>query len=320
MALDVKKNYDLLFLIPDGLWRVTPTGEVISNVSAPDGCPDFHHEMYVENENTAWTMNIEILNEGYPTIPADIGDTIVQWKLNNDQVSTVAKTSEFISRDDRFPPESNLIAFTYVACKNLSITKPNTEDWTHGNSLKVSEDGDFLVFSSRSLSTVYLLDRDTYQLSYKIGGSESDFTFGTGANFSVQHSVFMLSHDRLLLFDNGMYNELNPRISRGLLLKINFDTMEVTKIWDYFVSVNTTCFAQFMGSSVKHEDDDGNESFLINFSTCNWVNGASSDISYIAELDSNGNEKGLYVYNVVDSWFNYRARPYDSILGEFYPY
>jgi len=129
-----------------------------------------------------------------------------------------------------------------------------------------------------------------------------------------------LSHNRLLLFDNAQYNELNPRISRGLLLDINFDTMEVTKIWEYVLSVNNTCFAQFMGSAVKHEDKNEVERYVINFSTCNWVNGASSDISYVAELDKDGNEKGLYTYNVVDSWFNYRARPYDTILGEHYPY
>jgi len=314
---DVRSDNDIVLYALDGLLRISPQGEIKNNVTT-DGCPDFHHEAYLENDNTVWALNIEILDEGYPAVPADVGDTLVRWKINSGDVSVMAKTSNFVSRDNRFPPESNLVAFTYIPCKNRSIPQSNTRDWTHGNSLTVSGDGNYLVFSARSLSSVYLLDKETYELKYTIGGAFSDFDFGADANFSSQHSVFLLNQNRLLLFDNGVYN--TERVSRGLLLRLNFNTMEATKIWDYHVSLNTSCFSQFTGSARKYIDENDVVKYLINFPTCNWNFAGKSGLSYVAELDENGNELGLYVYNVADSSFNYRARPYDTIIGEYYPY
>jgi len=186
-AYDVRSDHDIVLYALDGLLRITPQGEIKNNVTT-DGCPDFHHEAFLENDNTVWSLNIEILDAGYPTVPADVGDTMVRWKIHSGEVSIETKTSNFISRETRFPPESNLVAFTYIPCKNRSIPQSKTQDWTHGNSLSVSEDGNYLVFSARSLSTVYLLDIETYELKYRIGGELSDFDFGVDEIFQL--SIF----------------------------------------------------------------------------------------------------------------------------------
>ena len=67
-------------------------------------------------------------------------------------------------------------------------------EWTHGNCLNVTPDGDLLV-SFRLTSTVGIADRATGAFKWKWGPGEIDH----------QHHPTWLDNGRVLIFDNGSH-------------------------------------------------------------------------------------------------------------------
>ena len=82
------------------------------------------------------------------------------------------------------------------------LTPAGNVDYFHLNSIGIDVDGDLLV-SSRHTSTVYKLDRRTGAVRWRLGGKNSDFSFGPGAAFNFQHDVRSHADGTLTLFDNG---------------------------------------------------------------------------------------------------------------------
>lgn len=291
-----------------------PWGTLVKEVGT-DGCPDFHHEMFLDtrNERYAWTMNIEMVYNG--SSPVQIGETFIKWDTKLNTLEQVAKTTDFISINVR-TPLSDLPFFGYIPCKNLSVLNP--ADWTHGNAIVRSpHHKKFMVYSARSLHAVFIFDKDFQNLLYTVGGPTSDFTFPNPNDvFTTQHTPQILrnknnnnQHLKLLVFDNGIEHP-TPH-SRALLLKLDLNTMEATKIWDYRLSLNPNCLGNFTGSAYELEDGD----FLVNFPTCAW-NFAIPNTAYIVRLDKNGQQKWIYSQYKPNTFFNYRAQESGSVVGE----
>jgi len=261
-----------------------------------------------------------VVNDSYPTFPAQVGDTFVRWNTINNEIEVREKTSTFISTNTRIPAESDLTAFLYRPCaaKNASIPQSNSDDWTHGNSLSQSENWKYMVYSSRSLNSVYIFDKQITEVVAVVGGPASTITFPNPSDvFTVQHSAYLLNENKLLVFDNAMYN--TDRRSRALLLQLDLDAHTAVKIWDYHLSLNTSCFAQFTGSAVPFYTEEGIRHIIVDFPTCDWTN-TNDGVSYVVELDGNGNELIAYEYHISGLWFNYRARGSQTVAGEYHPY
>ncbi|MDH5334101.1 MAG: arylsulfotransferase family protein [Thermoleophilia bacterium] len=75
-------------------------------------------------------------------------------------------------------------------------------DYFHINSVDVDLDGN-LVVSARNTSAVYKIDRASGQVMWRLGGRNSDFDLGPGADFMYQHDARAHTNGTLTLFDNG---------------------------------------------------------------------------------------------------------------------
>ena len=82
-----------------------------------------------------------------------------------------------------------------------------TIDYSHGNSIDVDFDGNWLI-SSRHMDEVTKIDRQTGEIIWRLGGKNNDFTFLNDADlFYHQHDARRLANGNLLLFDNGAVGE-----------------------------------------------------------------------------------------------------------------
>lgn len=93
----------------------------------------------------------------------------------------------------------------------------NRKEWTHANSLDLTNDGNLLV-SFRQTSTIGIVDVNTGKYIWK---------WGPGI-VSHQHNPNMLSNGNILLFDNGAHRR---GMNYSRLLEINPESNEI--VWEY---------------------------------------------------------------------------------------
>jgi hypothetical protein len=108
-------------------------------------------------------------------------------------------------------------------------------DHFHVNSIDVDLDGNLLV-SGRNTSTVYKLDRSSGEIIWRLGGTNSDFTFNDGAAFGWQHDVRRRPDGTISMFDNGtdgVPGQAVERQSRGLVLDVDMTFMQASRSIDY---------------------------------------------------------------------------------------
>ncbi len=92
-------------------------------------------------------------------------------------------------------------------------------EWTHGNSINVTSDGNYLV-SFRQTSTVGIVDRESGRFIWKWGPGE----------VSHQHNPSFLDNGRVLLFDNGSHRRA-PNTNYSRVVEIDPANNEIA--WDY---------------------------------------------------------------------------------------
>ena len=92
-------------------------------------------------------------------------------------------------------------------------------EWTHGNSINVTADGNYLV-SFRQTSTVGIVDRESGRFIWKWGPGE----------VSHQHNPSFLDNGRVLLFDNGAHRRA-PNTNYSRIVEIDPANNEIA--WDY---------------------------------------------------------------------------------------
>lgn len=115
-------------------------------------------------------------------------------------------------------------------------------DYMHTNAIEVDFDGNLLI-SSRGLSEITKIDRETGSIVWRMGGKQNEFTFTNDAGFSAQHDIRRLSNGNLTLFDNG--NRASPAHSRAVEYQITPGTTQITRVWQY--PQDYSLFAPFMG-------------------------------------------------------------------------
>ncbi len=103
-------------------------------------------------------------------------------------------------------------------------------DYFHINSVDLDGDGNLLI-SSRSMQTVYKLDRRGAIL-WRLGGKHSDFEIGPGAGFAWQHHARRRPDGTLTIFDNGATPAVEKR-SRGLILDLDEHAMTASLVHQY---------------------------------------------------------------------------------------
>jgi hypothetical protein len=104
-------------------------------------------------------------------------------------------------------------------------------DYFHINSIDVDSDGNLLI-SARNTWAVYKLDRQTKGIMWRLGGKESSFVMGAGAQFEWQHDARRRPDGTITLFDDAAAPEEETR-SRGLVLLLDKSTMSASVVGQY---------------------------------------------------------------------------------------
>jgi len=150
-------------------------------------------------------------------------------------------------------------------CNHVSLLA-STIDYVHMNSIEVDKDGN-LLFSSRHLSEVTKINRQTGEILWRLGGKQNQFTFiNDDVGISYQHDARSHGGGRYTIFDNGNYHtsvddslddnravelgvtQADP-FSRAVEYLLDTLTMSATLVWEY--RHDPIRFSQWMGNAQR---------------------------------------------------------------------
>jgi hypothetical protein len=180
------------------------------------------HESHITPQGT-------MLLTSYPLVQTDlssIGGPTDGWVLDGvaQEVDIATGKVVFEWRALDHVPVSD----TYQVRASDEGTRDKPFDYFHLNSVQLDGE-DHLLVSARHTHTVYDVDRATGDVTWRLGGKHSDFTFGPGAAFAWQHDAQRQDDRTVTLFDN----ERDPTSARGLRLALDTDTMTASLVTEY---------------------------------------------------------------------------------------
>lgn len=199
--------------------------------------------------------------------------------------------------------KTNKVLWSWDATKAVSPkesylpnpTRPEVAyDFVHANSVNLDTDGNLLV-SSRHTHTVYKVDKKTKKIIWKLGGKDSDFTFGPGARFAWQHDAQRQPDGTISLFDN-VSSIANDRGKRSKGLQLRLDETKNT----------ATVVRSFVNPVTKINNTQGNLQALPNG---NWFVGWGGTGNNVSEFSADSKQlfEGKYPSPRTESYRAYRA-------------
>ncbi|MBN1479514.1 T9SS C-terminal target domain-containing protein [candidate division KSB1 bacterium] len=190
-----------------------------------------------------------------------------------------------------FTPEGDLI-FQWRAWDHFDIRDVQLEDvrgnsirFPHMNAIDIDDDGHILL-SSRHLSEVTKIHRQTGEIIWRLSGAHNQFTFVNDPlnGFRSQHDIRALGNATYTVFDNG--NLHRPPVSRAVEYKVDVNKKTATLIW------------QFRDQPDKYSEWMGNVQRLPNNNTLiNWADGSLPKLTEVRP-DGKKSFEMWYVENI----------------------
>ncbi|MGB5896235.1 MAG: aryl-sulfate sulfotransferase [Ignavibacteriaceae bacterium] len=122
--------------------------------------------------------------------------------------------------------------FNIIDAVHEDLTQ-HTIDYIHMNSIAVDYDGNIII-SSRHLSEVTKINRQTGEIIWHLGGENNDFAF-INDNFGISYQHFARpvegKPNHYTIFDNGNYH--NPHFSRAVEFQLDTLNKTASKVWEY---------------------------------------------------------------------------------------
>jgi hypothetical protein len=123
--------------------------------------------------------------------------------------------------------ETGLVIFEWHSLGNIALSesyKPVSRgrdpyDYMHINSVALDAAND-IVISARAPRAVYRISRATGRVVWRLGGRRSDFTFGPGARFALQHDARPQPDGTLTIYDNSAHPPVRKH-SRAITLALD---------------------------------------------------------------------------------------------------
>ncbi|MHC4111800.1 MAG: aryl-sulfate sulfotransferase, partial [Planctomycetota bacterium] len=154
--------------------------------------------------------------------------------------------------------------------------------FSHMNAIDVDEDGHLLI-SSRHISEVTKIDRNTGEIIWRLSGAHSDFTFVNDPlnGFCNQHDISALGNGRYMVFDNG--NGHNPSVSRAVEYELDLQAMTATLVWEFRDTPDK--YTHYMGNAQRLP----NGNTLINFVLAEYPKAIEVDPNGVKQFEMNLN-------------------------------
>jgi len=154
-----------------------------------------------------------------------------------------------------YAPDDELIfqwrAWDHFDIRDLQLTFlfGNSILFPHMNAIDIDEDGHILL-SSRNLSEVTKIHRQTGEIIWRLGGPNNQFTFLKDGlkGFILQHDIRALGNNRYTIFDNGDLH--NPPLSRAVEYELDTDQMTATLVWE-FANDHPFSYSYYMGNAQR---------------------------------------------------------------------
>jgi hypothetical protein len=180
--------------------------------------------------------------------------------------------------------------FNIIDAVHEDLTQ-HTIDYVHMNSIAVDYDGNIII-SSRHLSEVTKIDRQTGEIIWSLGGENNDFDF-IDDNFGISYQHFTRpiegKPNHYIIFDNGNYH--NPQFSRAVEFQLDTLNMTASKVWEYRHTPDR--YTRWMGSAQRLP----NGNTLINY--------ADGSLPKVTEVSESG--EIVYEGNFVNYTHCYRT-------------
>jgi len=117
----------------------------------------------------------------------------------------------------------------------------------HMNAIEIDHDGHILI-SSRSLSEVSKIHRQTGEFIWRLGGENNQFDWVNDEHqISAQHDIRVLSNGHYTVFDNG--NHHVPYFSRALEIELDTLNMIATKVWEFIE--DPPSYSRYLGNTQR---------------------------------------------------------------------
>lgn len=130
---------------------------------------------------------------------------------------------------------------TYDPIPTSNVDPPAVLDYVHGNAIEIDHDGNLLL-SSRNMSEITKIDRNSGAIIWRLGGRNNQFAFANGSpNFSYQHDIRRLPNNNITIFDNRNY--LTPTLSQAEEYQTDEISNVVTLTWSYQLGPDIYAFA-----------------------------------------------------------------------------
>jgi hypothetical protein len=187
----------------------------------------------------------------------------------------------------------------------------HTIDYVHMNSIAVDYDGNIII-SSRHLSEVTKINRQTGEIIWRLGGENNDFEFiDDNFGLSYQHWTRPIEGkpNNYIIFDNGNYH--NPHFSRAVEFKLDTLNMTASKVWEYRHSPDR--YTPWMGNAQRL----ANGNTLINYADGSLPK--ATEVSESGEVVYEGNFVNyIHCYRTFRfEWESVVDKPY--LIVEAYP-
>lgn len=192
---------------------------------------------YVLADNTYQQIG-QVVSTGYP---CDLHEFIITPEgtalhtAYDDTSLTYNGVPVFIGHAQEVDVATNELLFDWASYRevgfDLSYVKAGRGyfDYFHINSIDLwpGPERDLLI-SSRNTSTVYLVDRQTKQITWRLGGKRSDFTMGPGTGFCFQHDARALADGSgLSVFDDAT-PPCPEKVASGKVIALDMGTKTAT--------------------------------------------------------------------------------------------
>ncbi len=241
-VMDQRDDGNIVYLdggfgvVANGLAEITPLGEEVARLD--DICPPrgpMHHEVKLMQDGRVMYLSraIEDWGDGIDARPQE-GDTLGIWDPSNGSTKIVWNIFDHISPMDRTFPNSDSTLpkqFMWGGCN----ADTDVQDWSHGNSIHINDDGTVLI-SFRHLDQIVKLSSDFQEVLWRLGGPGGEFKFlKDNDRFYHQHSAAELANGNIILFDNGNNRPETEEgeYSRALELQLDLRGKTVHKVWEY---------------------------------------------------------------------------------------
>ncbi|MCX7879998.1 MAG: aryl-sulfate sulfotransferase [Ignavibacteria bacterium] len=122
------------------------------------------------------------------------------------------------------------ITDTYSSLEGVAL------DPVHINAVELDYDGHILI-SSRHISEITKINRQTGEIIWRLGGKKNMFTFigeheeNAPTYFSYQHDIRRQPDGNVTLYDNGVQH--TPKYSRAVEYKLDEDNLTAELVWEY---------------------------------------------------------------------------------------